>query len=72
LTIDIWGDFSKMTKFMALAVGVGSFGGTILGSYIPSLWGEDSLSVMGIVFSVIGAIVGILLGYQLVKRLGLS
>ncbi len=58
-----------MTK---LLIGVGSFGGTIVGSYIPSLWGEDSFSVMGIVFSIIGGVVGILLGYQLAKRLGFT
>jgi uncharacterized membrane protein YeaQ/YmgE (transglycosylase-associated protein family) len=61
-----------MTSFTGLAIGVGSFTGTVLGSYIPSTWGEDSLSVMGIVFSLLGAIVGILLGYQLSKRLGLG
>jgi uncharacterized membrane protein YeaQ/YmgE (transglycosylase-associated protein family) len=58
-----------MTK---LLIGVGSFGGTIVGSYIPSLWGEDSFSVMGILFSIIGGVVGILLGYQLAKRLGFT
>jgi uncharacterized membrane protein YeaQ/YmgE (transglycosylase-associated protein family) len=55
-----------------LLIGVGSFGGTIVGSYIPSLWGEDSFSVMGILFSIIGGVVGILLGYQLAKRLGFT
>jgi uncharacterized membrane protein YeaQ/YmgE (transglycosylase-associated protein family) len=61
-----------MTSFMGLAIGVGSFAGTVLGSYIPSMWGEDSLSLMGIIFSLVGATVGILLGYQLSKRLGLG
>ena len=56
-----------MTK---LLMGVGSFGGTIAGSYLPSLWGEDAFSVAGILFSIIGGVVGILLGYQLSKRLG--
>jgi hypothetical protein len=56
-----------MTKFL---MGVGSFFGGILGSYIPCLWGEDSFSVMGIVLGSIGAISGILLGYKLSKRLG--
>jgi uncharacterized membrane protein YeaQ/YmgE (transglycosylase-associated protein family) len=58
-----------MTK---LLMGVGSFLGGILGSYIPGLWGEDSFSVMGILFGSIGAVVGILLGYKLAKRLGFS
>ncbi|WP_295621530.1 hypothetical protein [Chamaesiphon sp. GL140_3_metabinner_50] len=58
-----------MTK---LLIGVGSFGGTIVGSYIPSLWGEDSFSLVGILFTIIGGVVGILLGYQLAKRLGFT
>jgi uncharacterized membrane protein YeaQ/YmgE (transglycosylase-associated protein family) len=57
---------------MKLTIGLGSFGGTILGSYLPSYWGEDSFSLMGILFSIIGGVVGILLGYQIAKRLGLS
>jgi hypothetical protein len=58
-----------MTK---LLIGVGSFSGTIVGSYIPSLWGEDSFSLVGILFTIIGGVVGILLGYQLAKRLGFT
>jgi hypothetical protein len=58
-----------MTK---LLIGVGSFGGTIVGSYIPSLWGEDSFSLVGILFTIIGGVVGILLGYRLAKRLGFT
>ncbi len=58
-----------MTK---LLIGVGSFGGTIVGSYIPTLWGGDSFSLVGILFTIIGGVVGILLGYQLAKRLGFT
>jgi hypothetical protein len=58
-----------MTK---LLIGVGSFAGTIVGSYIPGLWGEESFSAIGILFSIIGGVVGILLGYQLAKRLGFT
>jgi uncharacterized membrane protein len=58
-----------MTK---LLIGVGSFGGTVAGSYLPSIWGEDSFSVAGIFFGIIGGVVGILLGYQLAKRLGFT
>lgn len=57
---------------MKLLMGVGSFVGGILGSYIPYLWGEDSFSLMGILLGAIGAIVGILLGYKLAKRMGFS
>jgi hypothetical protein len=55
-----------------LLIGVGSFCGTVMGSYVPCLWGEDSFSLWGIVFSIIGGMIGILLGYQLAKRLGFS
>jgi uncharacterized membrane protein YeaQ/YmgE (transglycosylase-associated protein family) len=58
-----------MSKFL---IGLGSFLGTIMGSYIPGWWGQDSFSMTGIIFSVIGGVVGILLGYQLSKRLGFS
>jgi uncharacterized membrane protein YeaQ/YmgE (transglycosylase-associated protein family) len=56
-----------MTKFL---IGIGSFCGTVGGSYIPGFWGEESFSLMGILFSIIGGVVGVLLGYQLAKRLG--
>lgn len=46
------------------------FLGTTVGSYVPVLWGESILSFTSIVFSVIGGILGILLGYQVSKYLG--
>lgn len=55
---------------MKFSMGLGSFLGGILGSYVPGIWGEDSFSLMGIVFGSIGAILGILIGYRLAKRLG--
>jgi uncharacterized membrane protein len=58
-----------MTK---LLMGVGSFVGGILGGYVPGLWGEDGLSVMGILCGSIGAIIGIICGYKLARRLGFS
>ena len=58
-----------MTKFL---MGMGSFVGGIIGSYIPGLWGEESFSLMGIIFGSIGAIIGIILSYKMAKRLGFS
>jgi hypothetical protein len=39
--------------------------GSTLGSFIPLLWGDGAFSGAGIVFSAIGAIAGIYLGYKL-------
>jgi uncharacterized membrane protein YeaQ/YmgE (transglycosylase-associated protein family) len=40
--------------------------GSMIGSYIPSLWGDDSfLSFSGIFFSSVGAIVGIWFGFNI-------
>lgn len=53
-----------------LLIGLGAFIGGIAGAYVPSLWGDtEFFSIMSIVFSTIGAIVGIWLGYVLAKRL---
>ena len=53
-----------------LLIGIGAFVGGIAGAYVPSLWGDtDLFSGMSILFSVIGGLVGIWLGYMLAKRL---
>jgi uncharacterized membrane protein YeaQ/YmgE (transglycosylase-associated protein family) len=39
-------------------------GGTV-GGYIPSLWGAGMLSMSGIIFSTIGGLIGIYLGYKI-------
>lgn len=42
-----------------------SVGGTI-GGYIPTLWGADSMfSFSGLIFSAIGSIVGIYIGFRI-------
>ena len=56
-----------MTKFI---IGIGMFVGSTIGSYIPALWGGSVLSFTSIVFSVIGGLVGIWLGYRVSKYLG--
>lgn len=53
-----------------LLIGIGAFVGGLAGAYIPALWGDtDFFSIASIIFSTIGAIVGIFLGYQLAKRI---
>jgi len=55
-----------------LLIGIGVFIGSTIGSYVPVLWGGSVLSFISILFSVIGGIVGIWLGYQVSKYLGFS
>ncbi len=53
-----------------LCIGFGAAIGGIAGAYVPYLWGDtDLFSGMSILFSTVGAIVGIWLGYLLAKRL---
>jgi len=47
-----------------LLIGIGMFVGSTIGSYVPVLWGGSMLSFISILFSLIGGIVGIWLGYQ--------
>jgi hypothetical protein len=40
--------------------------GTIVGSYIPNLWGDTSLlSLSSVIFSALGGFSGIWIGYKL-------
>lgn len=45
--------------------------GSTIGSYIPTLWGDDFFSIASILFSGAGAILGIWAGYQLSQFLDL-
>ncbi len=45
--------------------------GSIIGAYVPMLWGDSALSMSSIVFSSIGGIVGIWVGYKLGKSYGI-
>lgn len=40
------------------------FVGSLVGAYIPGIWGAGFLSISSIVFSAIGAIVGIFVGLK--------
>lgn len=53
-----------------LLIGFGALVGGIAGAYIPQLWGDDDMfGGMSILFSTIGGIAGIVLGYMLARRL---
>ncbi len=44
---------------------IGVFVGSTLGSLVPLLWGADMLSFSSIVWSTIGGLAGIYLGFKL-------
>ncbi len=43
---------------------IGTVVGGFVGGYIPSLWGAGGLSFSGLLFSALGSIVGIVLGFR--------
>jgi hypothetical protein len=51
-----------MTKKL---VWIGMFVGSAIGNMIPMLWGGDVISLSGILFSLVGGIIGIWVGYRL-------
>jgi hypothetical protein len=46
-------------------VWIGLFVGSAIGNMLPMLWGGDAISISGVLFSMIGGIVGIWLGYRI-------
>jgi hypothetical protein len=48
----------------------GLFVGSIVGGYIPALWGGSVFSISSILFSALGAFLGIWVGYKAAQRLG--
>jgi hypothetical protein len=48
---------------------LGFFIGSTVGGLLPSLWGDDMISISGIVLSTVGGIVGIWAGYRIAKSL---
>ncbi len=44
---------------------IGVFVGSTVGSYVPNLWGAGFFSFSSVLFSAIGAFIGIWLGYRL-------
>jgi uncharacterized membrane protein YeaQ/YmgE (transglycosylase-associated protein family) len=47
---------------------MGMFFGSLIGGYLPTLFGADALSFTSVFFGFIGGILGIWLSYQLVER----
>lgn len=48
---------------------IGLFLGSIAGGYVPLLWGGSVFSFSSIIFSAIGALVGIWLGFKAAQKL---
>jgi len=44
---------------------IGMFIGTTFGAYVPALWGAGLFSFSSVLFSTIGGVAGIVLGYKL-------
>jgi hypothetical protein len=52
-------------KLMQARIWIGILVGSSIGSFIPELWGAGLLSYSSILFSGIGAFVGLLISYKL-------
>jgi predicted MFS family arabinose efflux permease len=44
--------------------------GSLIGGYIPALWGAGMFSISGMLLSVLGGVLGIWLGYRLSQTMG--
>jgi predicted MFS family arabinose efflux permease len=56
-----------MQKFL---INFGMIVGTLIGGYVPAFWGGSMFSILGIILSVLGGILGIWSGYRLSQALG--
>ncbi|MDO8581746.1 MAG: hypothetical protein Q7S16_02625 [bacterium] len=50
-----------MSKKILIWIGV--FIGSTIGGFVPELWGADMFSFSGLLFSTLGALFGIYLGF---------
>ncbi len=57
---------------MKLFIWLGMFVGSVVGGYIPVMFGSEFLSFASVLWSGIGAVVGILIGYKVAKALGME
>lgn len=44
---------------------IGAFVGSVVGGYLPALWGGETFSFTGVLLSGIGGILGIIVAYKL-------
>jgi predicted MFS family arabinose efflux permease len=56
-----------MQKFL---INFGMIVGTLIGGYMPALWSGSMFSILGIILSVLGGVLGIWSGYRLSQALG--
>jgi len=42
--------------------------GSVAGGYLPSLWGQGLFSSAGMIFNLLGAGVGLMLGFYIAKN----
>ncbi|MDB5163081.1 MAG: hypothetical protein JWN28_689 [Candidatus Saccharibacteria bacterium] len=53
-----------------ILIGIGALVGGIAGAYVPALWGDnDIFSGWSILFSTIGGLVGIFVGFIIARRI---
>lgn len=50
-------------------IGLGATVGSTLGSYVPTLWGGSGISTAAVIFTLLGGILGIYLGYKIAQNL---
>jgi hypothetical protein len=50
---------------MQSRIWLGVLVGSTIGGFFPALWGADLLSYSGLLFSTVGAFVGLWVGYKL-------
>lgn len=50
---------------MRQLVWIGLFLGSVVGGYVPMLWGADLFSFSSIICSSVGSLIGIYVGYRL-------
>ncbi|MCX6762138.1 MAG: hypothetical protein NTY33_04870 [Candidatus Moranbacteria bacterium] len=48
----------------------GLFIGSVLGGYLPVLWGDSAFSMSAVFTSALGAFLGVWLGYKLAHKIG--
>jgi outer membrane lipoprotein SlyB len=57
--------FVPILEVMRSVIGLCATLGTVVGGYVPSLWGSGSFSLGSVVFAAVGGIAGVWLGVRL-------